>query len=96
MNCGVAFRESERSESSTYWPIEYQRADLRRCWGVRFGCRWGRRGGTHLLALGGVFSERHCECWWVSGCWVGGRVLGPRDQVDATSARGFAALSDLP
>lgn len=34
INCGVALRSSARRVSSTNWPIEYQRADLRRCCGV--------------------------------------------------------------
>jgi hypothetical protein len=31
MNCGVALRSEDRHSSSMYWPIVYQRADLRRC-----------------------------------------------------------------
>jgi hypothetical protein len=31
INCGVALTPSRRDSSSTIFPIEYQRADLRRC-----------------------------------------------------------------
>lgn len=55
MNWGVALRSSARRASSTNWPIEYQRADLRRYKAAvisksqhskeRLSC-------THLLSLG--------------------------------------------
>jgi hypothetical protein len=34
MNCGVALTPSRRVSSSTIWPMEYQREDLRRWVGV--------------------------------------------------------------
>jgi hypothetical protein len=46
MNCGVALRSEVRHSSSMYWPIEYQRADLRRWFCVSYNnCFNQQRGG---------------------------------------------------
>jgi hypothetical protein len=66
MNCGVAFRSVVRHSSSTYWPMAYQRADLRRC--VALACHLQYTGTlqVYLLLLGGIIGSHGASVIGVS------------------------------
>jgi hypothetical protein len=69
MNWGVAFRSETRHSSSMYWPIVYQRADLRRCChGVSISIRSAMRCLGHTssrsaeASLDAMFAVNCREC----------------------------------